>query len=88
MHENTTTERSINELKSIFSNQDLPKELVTDNGPRFRAKSIQLFIKQSDIKHILVRTYQPASNGAAERSVRIVMEDLIKQVLLLAQHSA
>ena len=51
------------------------------NGPQFRATTFQIFMKQNGIKHILVPAYHPASNGAAERSVRIVKEVLRKQVL-------
>ena len=81
MGTNTTTQRTIDELRAIFATHGIPEELVSDNGPQFRAAIFQEFMKQNGVKHILVPTYHPASNGAAERSVRIVKEALKKQVL-------
>ena len=80
MGTNTTTEKTMNELRLIFACHGLPEELVSDNGPQFRAAAFQTFMKQNGIRHILVPTYHPASNGAAERTVRVVKEALKKQV--------
>ncbi|XP_063961269.1 uncharacterized protein K02A2.6-like [Lytechinus pictus] len=80
MGTNTTTEKTMNELRSIFACHGLPEQLVSDNGPQFRSAAFQTFMKQNGIRHILVPTYHPASNGAAERTVRVVKEALKKQV--------
>lgn len=49
-------------------------------GHHFNQMNLE-FAKLNAIKHVLVSPYHPASNGAAERSVRIVKESLKKQVL-------
>ena len=74
----TTTERTIDELRLIFAEHGLPEQLVSDNGPQ---EQFARFTRQNGIKHILVPPYHPASNGAAERSVRVVKAALEKQVL-------
>jgi hypothetical protein len=77
----TTAERTIDELRLIFANHGLPEEIVSDNGPQFTSGEFSDFMSKNGIKHTLVPPYHAASNGAAERSVRIVKEALAKQVL-------
>lgn len=77
----TTTERTINELRLIFATHGLPEEVVSDNGPQFTATEFSDFMGKNGIKHTLVPPYHPQSNGAAERSVRVVKDALVKQVI-------
>ena len=77
----TTSERTIDELRLIFADHGLPEEVVSDNGPQFISAEFAEFMSKNGIKHTLVPPYHPQSNGAAERSVRIVKAALIKQVL-------
>jgi hypothetical protein len=77
----TTAERTIDELRLIFANHGLPEEVVSDNGPQFVSFQFAEFMGKNGIKHTLVPPYHPQSNGAAERSVRIVKEALVKQVI-------
>ncbi|XP_055493550.1 uncharacterized protein K02A2.6-like [Leucoraja erinacea] len=81
MGSSTTTERTIDELRLIFACHGLPEELVPDNGPQFRSEQFKEFMEQNGVKHTLVPPYHPASNGVAERSVRVVKDALKKQVL-------
>lgn len=76
-----TTEKTINELRLIFAQHGLPEELVSDNGPQFVSSEFAEFMYKNGIKHTLTPPYHPQSNGAAERSVRVVKEALVKQVL-------
>ena len=78
----TTVDRTLDELHLIFANHGLPEEVVSDNGPQFiTSGEFATFMRRNGIKHTLTPPYHPASNGAAERSVRIVKEALTKQVL-------
>lgn len=65
----------------IFATHGLPKEVVSDNGPHFTSTNFAEFTCKHGIKHILVPPYHPESSEAAERSVRVVKDALIKQVL-------
>ena len=77
----TTAERTIDELRLIYAEHGFPEQLVSDNGPQFTSGEFARFMRQNGIKHTLVPPYHPASNDAAERSVRVVKEALEKQVL-------
>ena len=76
-----TAGHTINELRLIFVQHGLPEEVVSDNGPQFISNEFAESMNRSGIKHTLVPPYHPQSNGAAERSVRIVKEALVKQIL-------
>ena len=77
----TTTERTIDEFRLIHATHGLPEEVVSDNGPQFTSTEFAEFMRENGIKHTLVPPYHPQSNGAAERSVRVVKDALVKQVL-------
>ena len=76
-----TAGNTINELRLIFAQHGLPEEVVSDNGPQFVSTEFAEFMNKNGIKHTLVPPCHPQSNGAAERSVRVVKEALVKQVL-------
>ena len=62
----TTSERTINTLRSLVAAYGLPKQLVTDNGPQFTSTEFGKFAQQNGIKHIFTAPYHPSSNGAVE----------------------
>ena len=64
-----------------FATHGLPEEVVSDNGPHFTSTNFAEFTCKHGIKHILVPPYHPESSEAAESSVRVVKDALIKQVL-------
>ena len=66
----TTTAKTIELLRQLFSAYGLPQQLVTDNGPQFISEEFAQFVKQNGIKHIRTSPYHPVSNGAAERLVQ------------------
>ncbi len=73
--------QAIDELRLMFAQHGLPEQLVSHNGPQFTSGAFKEFTSKNGIKHILVAPNHPASNGAAERAVRVVKESFTKQVL-------
>ena len=65
---------TIEKLREMFATHGLPATLVSDNGSNFTSAEFQEFMKKNGIKHIKVSLYHPASNGLAERAVRIFKE--------------
>jgi len=63
----TTTEKTMEVLRSMFARYGIPQQLVTDNGPQFTATEFDRFMKGNGIKHIKTSPYHPASNGETER---------------------
>ena len=66
----TTSQATIEALRSVFSRFGLPDQLASDNGPQFTSEEFALFLKQNGIKHIRSAPYHPSSNGLAERFVQ------------------
>ena len=77
----TTSSKTIDILRILFSQQGLPEELVSDNGPQFSSEEFRTFLQNNGICHKLIPPYHPSTNGAAERAVQTVKESLSKQVL-------
>lgn len=69
---------TIDVIRLIFSKYGLANQIVSDNGPQFRSFEFQQFCKLNGIKHTLIPPYHPASNGAAENTVKSVKNALIK----------
>ena len=79
MMTSTTAEKTITELRKVFTSYGLPEQLVTDNGPQFTSSDFDVFIKCNGIKHILTAPYHPKSNGEAERAVQTFKNGLLAQ---------
>ena len=69
-----TSAATIEKLREMFATHGLPATAVSDNGSNFTGSEFQEFMKKNGIKHITVSPYHPASNGLAERAVRIFKE--------------
>ena len=74
----TTSSATIKKLREIFAIHSLPATLVSDNGSNFTSSEFEEFMKRNGIKHIKVAPYHPASNGLAERAVRVFKEGFEK----------
>ena len=59
----------IRELRTLFSRFGLPRVCVSDNGPQLVSGEMEDFMSKNGIKHILVPSYHPASNGQVESIV-------------------
>ena len=77
----TTSTKTIDILRDLFAAHGLPEEVVSDNGPQFTSHEFREFLRLNGIKQTLVPPYRPASNGAAERSVGLLKQALLKDVL-------
>lgn len=66
----TTAEKTVERLREMFARFGLPKTLVSDNGPPFAARYLEIFLKKNGIKHTTSPPFHPMSNGAAENSVK------------------
>lgn len=75
----TTSNNTIEKLRTWFASAGIPEELVSDNGPQFTSVEFKDFVKHDGIKHTLVAPYHPQSNGLAERGVQILKKALKRQ---------
>lgn len=75
-------------LRSLFTVYGLPEELVSDNSPQLVSREFTQFLERNGIKNTAVPAYHPASNGAAERSVQILKQVLMKDVLEAEEDSS
>ena len=66
----TTTEKTLEVLRTMFARYGIPEQHVTDNGPQFTASDFELCMKANGVKHIKTSPYHPSSNGEAERFVQ------------------
>ena len=71
-----TSSATIQHLRGIFATHGLPEVLVSDNGSCFTSSEFKQFTTRNGIQHICTAPYHPASNGQAERAVRIVKDAL------------
>ena len=71
-----TTSKTIEKLRITFTNQGLPRKVVTDNGASFTSEEFKTFMSQNGIVHVTSAPYHPSSNGLAERAVQTVKNGL------------
>ena len=72
----TTSDRTIQALRSMFARYGLPEQLVSDSGPLFISSEFEQFLKGNKVKHIWSATYHPSSNGQVERFVQTMKRAL------------
>ncbi|XP_062609943.1 uncharacterized protein K02A2.6-like [Saccostrea cucullata] len=63
----TTSNTTINTLRTLFARQGIPAEIVSDNGPQFRSEEFHQFMESNAIRHITSSPFHPRTNGQAER---------------------
>ena len=70
---------TIQALRMIFCRNGLPDLLVSDNATSFSAFEFTKFLEDNCVKHVTSPPYMPASNGQAERGVKVIKDLLNKQ---------
>lgn len=73
-----TSEATIEKLRDLFARYGIPQQLVSDNCSQFTSKEFAEFMKGNGIKHRLVASYYPRSNGQAERFVQTFKQFFFK----------
>ena len=68
----------INALKGIYCNFGLPKRIISDNGPCFKAKEFSDFHTKLGVVTETISSYNHASLGSAERMVQTVKQIMIR----------
>ncbi|GKV49205.1 hypothetical protein SLEP1_g55968 [Rubroshorea leprosula] len=59
----------------------IPKRIITDNGPQFRAAALRSFCDDYGIELALTSVYAPQSNGQVKSTNKIVLRGLKTRVL-------
>lgn len=77
----TDAEKVIRKFVALFARFGFPDVVVTDGGPPFNGHAFVTFLEKQGIKVMKSPPYHPASNGQAERSVKLVKEVLKKFLL-------
>ena len=74
----TTSTATAQCLREVFARFGLPERIVTDNAPNFVSSEFTYFLKQNGIRHTTSAPYHPATNGLAERAVRVFKDGMKK----------
>ena len=73
-----TTKSVLNALKGIYCDFGLPKRIISDNGPCFKAKEFIEFHTKLGVVTETCSTYNHTSVGTVERMVQTVKQIMIK----------
>ncbi|XP_021347324.1 uncharacterized protein K02A2.6-like [Mizuhopecten yessoensis] len=66
----TTSEKTIEVLRTKIARNGIPRQIVSDNGPQFVSEEFRNFVKSNGIRHSTSAPYHPSTNGLAERFVQ------------------
>ena len=66
----TSSECTIEVLRSMFSRYGIPHIIVSDNGTQFTSALFKQFCERNGIHHKLSAPYHLSTNGEAERFVK------------------
>lgn len=78
---NYNTYNVIGELRILFAQFGLPKNIVSDNGPPFNAHEFKKFWEANGVNVLNSPPYNPESNGTAERGVETAKNSFKKFML-------
>lgn len=75
-----TADQTISKVRECCARYGLPLTIVSDCGTQFTSGMFQRFCVFNGIKHITTAPFHPASNGAAENSVKSFKNGVSKAV--------
>lgn len=67
-------------LKQAVLKRGLPRKLIIDNGPAYRAGSLQSICARLDIRLVYCRPYEPEGKGKLERFHRTFREQFLDEI--------
>ncbi|UCE90184.1 MAG: DDE-type integrase/transposase/recombinase [Pseudomonadota bacterium] len=67
-------------LKQAILKRSLPRKLVIDNGPAYRAATLQSVCARLSIQLVYCRAYEPESKGKIERWHRLVRNQFLSEL--------
>ena len=73
-----STSSVLNALKGVYCDFGLPKKVITDNGPCFRAVDFKEFHTKLGVTTDTISSYNHASLGSAEWMVQTVRQIMVK----------
>ena len=62
----TTSEKTIEVMRTLFGSYGIPEQVVSDNGTQFTSDEFTEFMRRNRFKHIRSTAYHPSTNGLAE----------------------
>lgn len=74
--DSTSSAKTIEVLRGLFSHYGVPEVLVSDNGPQFTSEEFAHFLTSNGIMHKRSAPFHPATNGLAERFVQTFKHSL------------
>ncbi|XP_059062766.1 uncharacterized protein K02A2.6-like [Achroia grisella] len=77
----TTAGAVVKTLRELFARFGLPVEIVSDQGPPFTSSEFKNFLATNGIFQRYSPAYHPASNGAAENSVKLCKNVIRKAII-------
>ncbi|KAG0435772.1 Pro-Pol polyprotein [Dictyocoela muelleri] len=63
-----------NGFKKFFKDYEKPKVLISDNGRQYTSLEFSEFIKNNNMKHIKISSYNPTANGISERLNQTILK--------------
>lgn len=72
----TTAEKTVDELRRIFSENSLPDQLVSDNEPQFLSECFRQVMQYNGIRHTTLAPYHPRTKGLAEKLLKTLKQSL------------
>ena len=67
---NISANTAINICTQIFRDHGIPAVVKSDNGPAFRAREFEEFLKRFNVKHQKIAPLNPAANGGVENAMK------------------